>query len=517
MAPFADSKQTPRLGTVLGSSAAMALLWLLVCLAITWKQPTPAPAVHDEFSYLLQADTFAHGRLANPPHPLGVFFESPHILIRPTYASKYPPGQSMWLALGQILFSSPWAGVLMQMTSLIFVLCAMLCTWSNLRWALIVTALAGFYLLPPHYWTVSYMGGGAAALGSALVLLGVGRLLHGGRPWIAGFLAGLGAVELMFTRPYEGGAFCLSVALATLWLSRHQLRTLLRPMAIALAVISVGIAGYAVYNRAVTGQARLLPYVLHDRTYNTTPVLWPMPLRPEPQYSGVRLAAQHGTAGWEADSYRKIWDSPQTPLGAALWETARYFSPPLLAMLPMVLLLPAGLRSSRCRLILAMLLLCLLSVSLTVWHLLHYMAPTIIVLYLFAACCGQQASVPNPRISAATPYIAIAWSMIIWLVTWSDPSKNHFGPERAAVIQLLRNTPGDDLVIVRYPEPTACVKNEWVYNAADIDAQPVVFAHDRGPGENARLFDYYKNRRQWLLTASCDSHQLEPLKHPKTL
>src|SRR5271170_5902775 len=58
---------------------SLAVLVLAVRAALLPIWPIPKPSMYDEFGYLLQADTFGHGRLSNLPHPLWQFFESIYI------------------------------------------------------------------------------------------------------------------------------------------------------------------------------------------------------------------------------------------------------------------------------------------------------------------------------------------------------------------------------------------------------------------------------------------------------
>ena len=82
----------------------VGLAALLLRAAVLPIEPIPEPIVHDEFGYLLAADTFAHGRLTNPTPPMWEHFETFSILMKPSYQCFAQPAQGMILALGKLLF-----------------------------------------------------------------------------------------------------------------------------------------------------------------------------------------------------------------------------------------------------------------------------------------------------------------------------------------------------------------------------------------------------------------------------
>ena len=79
---------------------------------------------------------------------------------------------------------------------------------------------------------------------------------------------------------------------------------------------------------------------------------------------------------------------------------------------------------------------------------------------------------------------------------------------RAEVEEKLAKAPGRQLVFVRYSRAHRFA--EWIHNAADINAAPVVWANDLGSEENKKLLTYYPQRKAWLLQPDARPISLEP-------
>ena len=63
---------------------------------------------------------------------------------------------------------------------------------------------------------------------------------------------------------------------------------------------------------------------------------------------------------------------------------------------------------------------------------------------------------------------------------------------------MLEELPGRQLAIVRYA-PSHQPMDDWVYNSADIDGSKVIWARDMDAASNRELFEYYKDRKVWLV------------------
>ena len=500
---------------------------LLVRLAILPLSPVPQPFIHDEFANLLAADTFASGRLTNPTHPMWIYFESFHITQRPTYMSMYFPAQGMVGAAGKAVAGNPWFGVWLSTGLMCAAMCWMLQRWLPPGWALLGGMIAVMRLALFSYRIDSYNRGACAAIGGALVLGTLPRIMRIPRICDGLWLA-LGVAILANSRPYEGLLLCMPVVCALVWLTARKallpapvlFRRAIAPA--ALLVVVAGMAGY--YNYRVFGDPFTLPYQVNRATYASAPVfLWQRP-RPEPVYRYKVMRDFYSR--WEMGDFLYA-----RTLTGFLHGEAKKLGTVLLfffgvALLPPLIMLPQVFRDRRVRFLVAAGTVFGVGLSLNAWLFPRYVGPFACALYSILLQAMRHLRVwrpgGQPRGLALVRVIPLVCLMLAGLRLFAVPLNLSiprwptmwYGTEppglpRARVLAELQGHPGPQLAIVRY-SPDHAPFDDWVYNAADIDRSKVVWARETDTGNDTHLLRYFHDRTVWLVEPDSNPPKIGP-------
>ncbi|HJS99627.1 MAG TPA: hypothetical protein VJ756_11075 [Terriglobales bacterium] len=534
---------------------------------VSWRR-TPLPIAPDEFSYLLAADTFASGRVTNPTPAQWQHFETPEVLVRPSYQSKYPAGQGLILAIGKRVAGNPLVGVWLGSAVACAALCWMLQAWVGETWALYGALLATLQLAWFGHWAQSYWGGMGAALGGALLYGGLRRVADEQKGWghfhNALWLT-LGLVILANTRPFEGLLAAVPAGAALLihvWRNHNGRLRFSHRLLPAAAVLLVGAFLTLAYNQRVTGSPWQLPYQAYERQYDAVPSFIFQRLRPWPQLqdAAMRAAAVDTLAAWRwahgfygiAFMASKLLGFWQFAFGAALslpflllvwaehWSASTRLlqviafavvqalalmtflfwpspNPAWIAILLLTLLLQAALLVLLFpnfweRVVLAALALVAVGLVVETWRFhSHYIAPVVPLAFFLIVRAIRRSWEWTLGTRAPGKILALGLPPLVLAIAASGSAGlpgplEHWAERRATMQKQLESLPGRQLVIVHYG-PGHDFYEEWVENRADLQHAPVVWARERSPEENCQLIASYANRTVWLFDA--DSDQLE--------
>jgi hypothetical protein len=492
---------------VLGLRAALLPVW-----------PIPTPTVTDEMSYLLMSDTFAHGRIANPPHALWQFFETVHVLGSPGYASKFFPAQGLFLALGQVLFQSPWYGVWLSCGAM-----AAGTTWAAFGWLPPPWALfAGILTLPmsiTSYWMNSYWGGAVAALGGALAVGALGRLVSRKGPVtsLASVLA-VGSVLVCWSRPFEGLVLLIPLFLYLIWKTWRVLPA--RAWLVVAAIGGSGAAALLYYDARLTGSPWIPPEAAYQRQYGMAPVFAFQELGAPKSLRDPHMEMVHNT--WERDLVLHA----RTPAAWAhrpieAWNFAALFAGGSWVFLVSVTVFCVPVLRRRTGVLAVFSLLGVAASLVEIAYLAHYAAPfyaaTVIPvaegfrMLRGATFRGAETGRFLSRVAPTVGFLFVMAQQGLMLIRADPDAPMTMNPLPTVWRERLAASlpPGKNVILVRY-DPPYNEHAHWVYNGADIDASSVIWARDLGTEENRSLRAYYPDRKFWLLRPNQNLDSLEP-------
>jgi hypothetical protein len=397
-------------------------------------------------------------------------------------------------------------------------LCWMMQGWLPRAWATYGALIAGLKIGVVGLWMNSYLGGAAPAIGGALLIGSLPRLLRGRNPIPPSLCAGLGMVILMNSRPFDGAVLTIA-ALAYVFARVTPRRRLLRLLTPGAIVLGCGVLFTGYYNWRVTGNPARMGYQVNRDTYGWPENLAFLPAKkltlqdPVLEKMYLREVAQR-------DAYNtpsRIVDNLLT----RLFDNWTYFIGPVLTI-PLVFL-PWVIRDRRTRPLVwfigSIAVLNLFQLVLYPYHL----GPVVAVMFAIVAQGMRHLYVQLGRRRGAVAVLVLpvclmlvgtmkleADDLVIRLGYWERAMELHHDA-RAYIADWLSKRSGKQLVVVRYG-PFHHPNQEWVYNGADIDGSKVVWAREVDEQQDAELLRHFKDREVWLLDA--DEYPQRVVRYP---
>ncbi|MCH2170101.1 hypothetical protein MK489_04920 [Myxococcota bacterium] len=500
----------------LGSFLLVAIVALASAILVEQLRPT-VPQTHDEFSYLLTADTFRQGRLANPTHPMWRYFESPHVMHEPTYVSKYPPLQGAILALGWTL-GNPVYGVALSFALACAATCWMLRAWLEPNWALLGGLMLALHPQLSVVWGNWMWGGAGALLGGALLYGAIPRLV--GEPrWRDGVWLGIGISLLALSRPYEGAVACLPAAVGYgigVWRASPTRRrdVLLRGSVPAMAILGTTALLLGTYNHRTTGDPLTLTYTLYDQTYAAVPALIVLPPYAPKTYRHRVLADFYGPRAHNSQYHwrRASIEGFLTGVEMKFWVFLRFFT--LYGLTAALFALPWAWCEPGVRFAVAACALFAAALAIETHEYPHYAAPFVpLAAFLIVVALRRMWRVRSRRLAVGHISVVLLLAAAFaehWVMADMRLSKREHQSivARADILRDLQAQGGRHLVLVRYAHDHN-PHFEWVYNAANIDSAPVIWARDSGTARNGELLQYFEERNVWLIQPDIDPYRIE--------
>jgi len=291
-------------------------------------------------------------------------------------------------------------------------------------------------------------------------------------------------------------------------------------------------AGIAYNDYRVTGHPLTLPYQMHDQQYAMASMFTLMPLRPEPSYR--HLAMRNFWAGWNVATRAYARDYPLRLTLNKILVLEDFLFPFWFLLIPL-LLYPFDFAAAEEGATVFLLVVFVLMIVPLIATQPHYGAAFAGVFYLRFLQSLQRLWSWRPwdkPLGMALAVLLIALlggklgNTLFDLIRYGENDSRFtaqrdafsqsieadgadFKPARHSVLQALQQQPGRQLVLVRYT-PEHNPHREWVYNRADIDASPIVWAREMGPAQDGPLLEYFHDRRVWLLEPDYSPPKLTP-------